>query len=87
MGFKGENKSISPDILSNFNCIIDIVSDPIDTYLLNKAKFLKKETISGFEIAVLQSIEQFNLYHETKLGLSDIEEIIYELFKRKIKKN
>jgi shikimate dehydrogenase len=42
--------------------VVDSVAIPVQTQLIQTASRLGKSTVSGFEIIVLQSLEQFKLY-------------------------
>jgi shikimate dehydrogenase len=42
--------------------VIDSVANPIQTQLIQAATRLGKSTVNGFEITMIQSIEQFKLY-------------------------
>lgn len=42
--------------------VIDSVANPIHTQLIQTATRLGKQTVNGFEITMIQSIEQFKLY-------------------------
>lgn len=42
--------------------VVDSVSNPIQTQLIQTAARLGKNTVNGFEITMIQSIEQFKLY-------------------------
>jgi shikimate dehydrogenase len=41
---------------------VDSVANPIETKLIRTAARVGKVTVNGFEITVIQSIEQFRLY-------------------------
>ena len=80
VGFKNLNKSIHEDILNNFKIVFDIVSDPIDTYIILKAKNINKAIIRGYDVAILQSIKQFQLYNDISLETLNIKELSNKIF-------
>lgn len=42
--------------------VVDCVANPVQTQLIQTATRLQKQKVTGFEITVIQSIEQFKLY-------------------------
>lgn len=51
-----------PELIQQARYVVDSVANPIRTRLIQAAESLRKVTVNGFEITVLQSIEQFRLY-------------------------
>ena len=49
-------------LIQQAQVVVDSVANPIQTQLLQAAARLGKRTVSGFEITIIQSIEQFKLY-------------------------
>ena len=42
--------------------VIDSVANPVQTQLIRTAVTLKKAYVTGFDITIIQSIEQFHMY-------------------------
>jgi shikimate dehydrogenase len=42
--------------------VIDSVANPVQTQLIRTAATLKKAYVTGFDITIIQSIEQFHMY-------------------------
>ena len=49
-------------VIASARYVVDAVSIPVRTRLIQAAERLGKNTVTGFEITVLQSLEQFKLY-------------------------
>jgi shikimate dehydrogenase len=64
----GENDPIpfSKDQIEAASVVIDSVASPPETRLVRLSRDLGKHVVSGFEITVLQAIEQFELYTGTR---------------------
>ncbi|MBE0697934.1 MAG: shikimate 5-dehydrogenase [Anaerolineaceae bacterium] len=49
-------------LIRSAGCVVDSVANPIQTRLIETASRFGKTTVNGFEITLIQSIEQFKLY-------------------------
>jgi shikimate dehydrogenase len=50
------------EVIQQAHDVVDCVANPIQTQLIQTATRLGKSTVNGFEITMIQSIEQFKLY-------------------------
>jgi len=50
------------ELIQQAQYVVDSVANPIQTQLIQSATRLGKSTVNGFEITMIQSIEQFKLY-------------------------
>lgn len=74
-GGKEENDlAFSKDEIEKANIIFDVVALPVETPLLKEAKSQNKKIISGADVAVIQSLEQFVLYTGVRPDLNLIME-------------
>jgi shikimate dehydrogenase len=62
MAPQGEACSWPEELILQTDYVVDSVAIPIQTRLIQTASRLGKSTVSGFEIIVIQSLEQFKLY-------------------------
>lgn len=53
---------LSPEILRNFGCVMDIVYKPLETPLIKAAKDFGLKTITGDKMFLYQAVEQFKLW-------------------------
>lgn len=54
--------AFSEATITQADTIFDVVALPVETPLINAARMLEKKVISGADVAVIQSLEQFVLY-------------------------
>lgn len=73
-GNESDQLSFTEEQIGKAKVVFDVVAIPIETPLLKKAKSLDKQIISGADVAVIQSLEQFVLYTGVRPSLEDIEE-------------
>lgn len=50
------------ETIQNARLIMDVVINPLGTPLILYSEQMEKRTIDGFEITILQAVEQFRLY-------------------------
>jgi len=50
------------DYVRDAHLVIDAVANPVQTQLIRTATTLKKMYVTGFDITIIQSIEQFHMY-------------------------
>jgi shikimate 5-dehydrogenase len=62
MAPQGEACPWPEELIRQAGYVVDSVAIPVQTRLLQTASRLGKSTVSGFEIIVIQSLEQFKLY-------------------------
>lgn len=73
-GIEADELSFTEDQISKTQVVFDVVAIPIETPLLTMAKRLGKKVISGADVAVIQSLEQFVLYTGVRPSIADIRE-------------
>jgi shikimate dehydrogenase len=56
----------SREHISKAKCVIESVASPPETRLVRLSKELSKSVVSGYEITILQAVEQFYLYTGTR---------------------
>ena len=57
-----QNCPFSEKQVGDAEIVIDSVANPVETQLIRSAVTLKKAYVTGFDITIIQSIEQFHLY-------------------------
>jgi shikimate dehydrogenase len=55
-------RPFSDELIAGAKTVFDAVGNPPETELIKQAQSLGKKTISGFQILVIQAIEQFRMY-------------------------
>lgn len=65
-GSGSELLSFSKEIISQADIIFDVVATPVQTPLINEAISQCKRIISGADVAIIQSLEQFVLYTDIR---------------------
>ena len=73
---------ISRDVIKNSHIIIDAISNPVETKLINLAKKFKKNTISGIDLAFHQAIAQFKLYTKKNPPKKEMKKAIVKFYKK-----
>lgn len=73
-GKEAHSLSFSPDMIKKASIIFDVVALPVETPLIKEAMNQDKAVISGADVAVIQSLEQFVLY----TGVRPTVEIVKE---------
>ena len=57
-----EGCSFSKELVRDAELVIDSVANPVQTLLIRTAAALGKAYVTGFDITIIQSIEQFHMY-------------------------
>lgn len=70
-----DSMAINKEILKNYKTAVDIIYNPIETMFLREAKKLGLKTVDGLYMLVGQAIKAEEIWNNTKLKDSDIEEI------------
>lgn len=65
--------------IGNFNIVIDVIVDPIQSELIKLAKENQKLTIPGYKISLFRAAKQFELYTGKKAPLEVMEKAMLEL--------
>lgn len=73
-GVEASDLSFTEERITKAKVIFDVVALPMETPLIKLAKSLDKQIISGADVAVIQSLEQFVLYTGVRPSLEDIKE-------------
>ena len=73
-GKEANSLSFDIDTISKADIIFDVVALPVETPLIKEAKKQGKQIISGADVAVIQSLEQFVLYTGVRPSLELIKE-------------
>ncbi len=73
-----DNSPVQEDTVKNFNIIMDIVYSPLETKLLQMAKKLKKEIITGVEMLLYQAVAQFEFWTEQKAPVEIMRKALEE---------
>jgi shikimate dehydrogenase len=76
----------SEEWIANAEYIFDVIASPIESALIAKARALKKKTISGFEVVVIQGREQFLLYTNTNTNTNNTSTLVQSLSEELVKK-
>jgi shikimate dehydrogenase len=61
-GAEAEELAFSEKLVSSAEFVFDVVALPAETPLIRLARSLRKKTITGAAVVVLQAVEQFVLY-------------------------
>ncbi|TDQ57648.1 shikimate dehydrogenase [Mesocricetibacter intestinalis] len=59
---EADELSFPAEMVEQAHTLFDVVALPVETPLIKRARELNKQVISGAEVAVLQALEQFELY-------------------------
>jgi shikimate 5-dehydrogenase len=62
MAPQADQSACPEELIRQAHYVVDSVANPIQTQLIQTATRLRKSTVNGFEITMIQSIEQFKLY-------------------------
>jgi shikimate dehydrogenase len=62
MAPQADQSACPEELIGQAHYVVDSVANPIQTQLIQTATRLGKSTVNGFEITMIQSIEQFKLY-------------------------
>lgn len=73
-GKEAESLSFNIDSIKNADVIFDVVALPVETPLIKEAMKQGKQIISGADVAVIQSLEQFILYTGVRPSLEIVKE-------------
>lgn len=73
-GKEAHDLSFHAEAIAQAQIVFDVVATPVETPLLQEAKEQKKHTITGSDVAVIQSLEQFVLYTGVRPLKTDILE-------------
>lgn len=73
-GETSQDLAFNPDVIAKASVVFDVVALPSHTPLLNEALKQGKRVISGADVAVIQSLEQFVLYTGVRPSLELVEE-------------
>ena len=76
-----DSMAINKEILKNYKTAVDIIYNPIETMFLREAKKLGLKTVDGLYMLVGQAIKAEEIWNNTKLKDSDIEEIYMKVSK------
>lgn len=76
-----DSMPVSPELLSDFSLVMDIVYAPIETKLLREAAKAGCRTINGLRMLLLQAVAQFELWTGRDAPLKIMEEALYQGFK------
>lgn len=71
-----DNTPVSKEIISNFNILVDLIYNPINTMFLNIGDALGKKTVGGLYMLIGQAAKAQEIWH----GLSISEEVIKEIY-------
>jgi len=81
VGMKNKSEMIvNEKHIKNFEVIMDVVLDPIETKIIKSAKKLDKKIISGLNMCIYQAIKQFEIYTDINLPQKQID-ILLEKYK------
>ena len=68
-----DNCPYPDDWIRRARTIVDCIANPVQTQLIQAAEREGRSTVNGFEITVIQSIEQFKLYTGVTPSAGDIQ--------------
>lgn len=71
-----DNTPVSEEIINNFNILVDLIYNPINTMFLNIGNTLGKKTVGGLHMLIGQGVKAQEIWH----GLSISEEVIKEIY-------
>lgn len=76
------NINISPvekEIVANFNSVIDLIYNPMETLFIKYANELKKNSISGLYMLIGQAVKAQEIWNDNKIKSDIIEDIYIKL--------
>lgn len=71
------------DIIQNFNIVMDLIYNPLDTMFLNTGKLLEKKSIGGLYMLIGQAVKAQEIWNKVEIEEEIIKEI-YENIKLKL---
>lgn len=74
-----DSMPINKKALDNFDIVIDVVVNPLESKLISLAKAKKKIVLSGYEMSLRQAAKQFELYTGIEAPLSVMEKSILSI--------
>lgn len=72
---------VGEDIISNFNNVVDVVYNPLETKLMKTANKLGKNSFSGLTMLIMQGLKSEEIWNDFKLTKQEID-----LIENKVKK-
>lgn len=74
---------ISKKIINNFDNIIDVIYNPLETKLMKQAKELGKNAYGGLIMLIMQGLRAEEIWNDFKISKEDIN-LVQEKFKKEI---
>lgn len=76
-----ENSPVSKEVIENFNSLVDLVYNPMETKFLSLGKELNKEVVGGLYMLVGQAVKSQEIWQETYIT-EDVLKSIYNLIRK-----
>lgn len=70
---------IDENSIKNYQIIVDLVNNPIETLLIKKAKEINRIVIPGYQISLYQAAKQFELYTGLKPPIDIMRKALFKL--------
>lgn len=74
------NSPVNQDIIENFNVIVDLIYNPMDTEFLKIGKRLNKTVIGGLDMLIVQGVKAEEIWNDTKID-DELIEVIHDKLK------
>lgn len=77
-----ESSPVSKDVIRNFDTVVDLIYNPLETVFLKIGKELDKKTIGGLYMLVAQAVKAQEIWQDTDIKEDVIRKIYEELESR-----
>ena len=78
---KTDFSPVGKDIISNFNNVVDVVYNPLETKLMKIADSLGKKSFSGLTMLIMQGLKSEEIWNDFKFTEEEINIIVNKVKK------
>ena len=78
---KTDFSPVGKDIIKNFNNVVDVVYNPLETKLMKIADSLGKKSFSGLTMLIMQGLKSEEIWNDFKFTEEEIDIIINKVKK------